>query len=365
MYMLLKGVALMKQILTFFTLLLLIGAAQPQTKRGLERDVSLGQALVIGNDQYQHSPLRNPVNDANDMARVLSEIGFDVTLKTNLNQQAMDEAIDEFGGRLSASQGVGLFYFAGHGARVEGENYLLPIDNNKIREDSDLKYRAVSVAQVWEKIEKKKTRLNIIILDACRNNPYRGMRSLNRGLARMVPVNDENGSIIMFATAAGKTASDLSRNGRNGLFTSHLLSALKTAHQTHQRIDDMFVQVRNAVKEESGGEQEPWYSVSWRKQFCFGGCQTSPSGEELSLLKAEVSALKAQLQAARNDDLFRDRLKDGGLGPEMMWIRAGTFRMGDLQEGGDSDEKLSHRVSLSCFAVGRYEVTFAEYDKCH
>jgi hypothetical protein len=230
-------------------------------------------ALVIGNSQYDYSPLANPMNDATDMARVLEQIGFEVILKTDLNQRALDDAIDDFGRRLLNRQGVGLFYFAGHGAQVNGQNYLLPVDNTRIKDERDLKYHAVDADKILERMEVAQNNVNIMVLDACRDNPYQGSKrgGTQRGLAYM---QSPSGSIIAFATDKGKTAADTSMGGRNGLFTKHLLDVLKTAPQQHQRIDDMFMQVRNAVIQESGGTQEPWYSASLKEPFCFGGCQT-------------------------------------------------------------------------------------------
>jgi len=250
---------------------------QAEPQRGLSRSNSTTMpsnlqqvALVVGNNQYEHSPLKNPVNDATDIARVLEEIGFDVSLKTNLKQRQMDDAIHDFTKRLSQSNNsVGLFYFAGHGAQVNGQNYLLPIDNERIKDGTDLEYHAVYADKILKKMEKAKTSLNIIILDACRDNPYSGGRTLKGGLA---PMQQTHGSIIAFATATGKTASDTSQKGTNGLFTSHLISALKIAHQKHQRIDDMFMQISENVTHESKDRQQPWYLASLKKPFCFGGC---------------------------------------------------------------------------------------------
>ncbi len=272
-------------------------------------------ALVIGNNQYEYSPLQNPVNDATDMARVLEEIGFEVILKTNLDLRAMKKAIREFGKRLAKSRGVGLFFFAGHGTRVEGHNYLLPINNNLIKDATDLEFEAIYVDEVLLRMEKAKTHFNIIVLDACRNNPYQGKRrSLKRGLAGMEP---PKGSIIAFATDKGDTASDMSRSGNNGLYTSHLLKALKRAYQTNQRIDDMFTEVRNQVFEESNRKQEPWSLTSWRAPFCFGGCQTQSISSEIcntSNMSKEViasSILKSQTYKKRKRNYNPNNVIDG------------------------------------------------------
>jgi uncharacterized caspase-like protein len=152
-----------------------------QNKRGLLVS-SERLALVIGNNSYQTGPLKNPVNDAEDMGRVLSELGFRVILQKNVDRRAMEDAIRGFGRQLR-NGGVGLFYFAGHGIQVEGRNYLIPV-NARIESESDVKYEAVDAGFVLGKMEDAQNQLNIVILDACRNNPYaRYFRAANSGLA--------------------------------------------------------------------------------------------------------------------------------------------------------------------------------------
>jgi len=290
----------MKKILTIVVFALLLGACQTSTtrtssesgaydtdSRGPEsKFVTLSPpvysarqlALVIGNSQYEYRSLDNPVNDATDIAAKLRQMGFEVTLKLDLNQVKMGRAIRAFTTRLANNSGVGLFYFAGHGAQVDGVNYLLPIDNNKIGDKQDLKAHAVNVGvQVLERMELVNNHLNIIILDACRDDPYRGARGTRggRGLARM---QSAQGSLLAFATAPGKAAADSSVGGRNGIYTKYLLKGLDNALQTHQRLDDMLMEVRNGVVTESRGGQEPWYSASLQEPFCFGGCLTGSGG---------------------------------------------------------------------------------------
>ena len=250
---------------------------------------------------------------------------------------------------MSQNQGVGLFFYSGHGARVGGNNYLIPTDNDRIVTPEDLEYYAIDANKVLTTMRKAKNHVNIIILDACRDNPYLGAgKSMERGLARMV---SPKGSIIAFATSEGKTASDISDNGRNGLFTSHLIKALKTANQTHQRIDDLFMAVSDAVTTESRGKQEPWQQDSLKRPFCFGGCVKVASTVPVQVPVVIVSP---------PSKFFRDTLGDGSKGPEMVRIPAGSFKMGSNKY---SSEKPIHQVSVSAFSIGKYEVTFAEYDK--
>ena len=178
-------------------------------------------ALVIGNGAYKKAPLRNPVNDAYDMAEALRKIGFEVIHKENASQWSMENAIRDFGKRLRKG-GVGLFYFAGHGIQVKGINYLIPVDA-RIESESDVKYECVDAGRVLGKMEDAGNDLNIVVLDACRDNPFaRGFRSSSSGLARM---DAPKGSLIAYATAPGSIAAD--GIGRNGVYTKHLLDKMK------------------------------------------------------------------------------------------------------------------------------------------
>ena len=217
-------------------------------------------ALVIGNGEYQDAPLANPVNDATDMAQALRDLGFDVMALTNADRQTMREAIREFGEKLKKG-GVGLFYYAGHGMQIKGQNYLIPVKAD-IKAADEVEDESIDANSVLRKMETAGNDVNIIILDACRNNPFaRSFRSAEQGLAKMEgPV----GSIIAYATAPGSTAYDGS--GRNGLYTSHLLKAIKTPGLT---IEEVFKHVRVAVRDETQGQQIPWESSSLTGNFQF------------------------------------------------------------------------------------------------
>jgi formylglycine-generating enzyme required for sulfatase activity len=289
-------------------------------------------ALVIGNRSYQYKPLTNTINDARDMKKVLENLGFEVILKTNLTQIQMLDAIDNFTDRLLESQTVGLFYFSGHGANVAGTNYLLPIDNKKIRRARHLRSYAIDTHKILKTMERDRSNsINIMILDACRDDPFPNSdRSLSRGLGRI----NTRGSIIAFATAIGDTTPDNSPNGRNGLFTYHLLSGLNKAYQTNQRIVDMFIEVINGVKKDTNGRQIPWYNSSLQGKYCIGGCKANHHTSQ------SITKLK---------NYFQDPLKNGDLGPKMTWIPAGSVIMGNKT------------IGIGRFAMGIYEVTVSEY----
>ena len=230
-------------------------------------------ALVIGNSDYKTSPLKNPVNDALDMANALKKLGFAVLLKTDADQRTMERSIRDFGNKLK-SGGIGLFYFSGHGLQVYGRNYLVPV-NAKIESPSDVKYEGVDAGRVLGKMEDAGNDLNIIILDACRDNPFaRSFRSSERGLAKM---DAPTGSILAYATAPGSVAADGS--GRNGLYTSKLLKYMMTPGLPIERV---FKNVRIEVMNESKKLQVPWESSSLTGDFYFVGAHSTDAAVPLT-----------------------------------------------------------------------------------
>jgi hypothetical protein len=217
-------------------------------------------ALVIGNGQYKDSPLLNPVNDARAIGEALARAGFRVVEKENIGRAEMQLALRDFGDALKGG-GVGLFYFAGHGVQVKGRNFLIPVDASIERED-EVAYNGVDANQVLDKMEAASNRLNIVILDACRNNPFaRSLRSASAGLAQM---EAPAGTFIAFATAPGSVASD--GQGKNGLYTQHLLQAML---RPGVKIEDVFKNVRVGVRRDSSGKQVPWENTSLEGDFVF------------------------------------------------------------------------------------------------
>jgi uncharacterized caspase-like protein/Tfp pilus assembly protein PilF len=220
------------------------------------------QALVIGNSRYAHIPLDNPANDAQAMAKALQRAGFQVDLKLDADQRQMEAAIRSFGDRLRGDT-VGLFYFAGHGVQVKGRNYLLPVGSRVERED-EVPFKAVDAQQVLDKMESAKNRINIVVLDACRDNPFaKASRSAagNGGLSQM---DAPSGSLIAFATAPGSVASD--GKGANGLYTQHLLTNLE---RPGLPVEQVFKRTRLGVRLDSRGQQVPWENTSLEGDFYF------------------------------------------------------------------------------------------------
>ena len=210
-------------------------------------------ALVIGNSAYRESPLRNPVNDVRAMAQRFRELGFTVLAHENATKKTMEAAIIEFGRRL-AEGGVGAFYYAGHGLQVRGRNYLVPVDA-EIDDEASTRVAAVDVELLLEQMAEAKNRVNMVILDACRNNPFeRRMRGASRGLAA---VDAARGTLVAYATAPGSVAAD--GDGANGLYTEELLQALR---EPDLKIEEVFKRVRVNVARRSKGAQTQWESSS-------------------------------------------------------------------------------------------------------
>lgn len=219
-------------------------------------------ALLIGNSEYEIGSLRNPANDAQDMAGTLMKLGFDVTFKLNADQEQMEHAISEFGRQLYQG-GVGLFYYAGHGVQVDGENYLIPV-NATIQTESDVRYKAVNIGQVLGKMGEARNGLNMVILDACRDNPFaKSFRSSTRGLA-VVNSSAVKGTLIAYATSPGNVASD--GTDRNGLYTKHLLQHLTSPGLP---VEQVFKRVLQGVERDTNGKQSPWISSSFSGDFFF------------------------------------------------------------------------------------------------
>jgi uncharacterized caspase-like protein len=233
---------------------------KPALTFGIERRV----ALIIGNATYKINPLKNPVNDSNDMARSLRSVGFDVIEVNNATLVQMREATRRFADKLSNSD-VGLVYYSGHGVEVRGKNYLIPV-NADIKREYEVVDQAFDASQFLEMMDNirgpNNKRVNILIVDACRNNELeRSWRSTTNGLARM---DAPGGTFISFATAPGRVAAD--GVGRNSPYTKHLLQALK---QPNMPIEQVFKVVRRNVMDETKGEQIPWENSSLVGDFFF------------------------------------------------------------------------------------------------
>ncbi len=273
------------------------GAAAPAGPVGEPRI-----ALVIGNDAYRDSPLLNPVNDAKAVSAALRASGFEVLERHNLGATEMRRAIREFGEKLRG-KGAGLFYFAGHGVQVNGRNFLIPA-NADIKYEDEIEDQSVDASLVLGKMESAKARINIVILDACRNNPFaRGSRSAQQGLAAMeAPI----GSLIAYATSPGQVASDGA--GKNGLYTQHLVRELG---QPGLKVEDVFKRVRAAVRQASNGRQVPWENTSLEGDFYFRVPDRAEPGasaaEARRAQEAEIQRAVAEAVSRSKEEAERER----------------------------------------------------------
>jgi hypothetical protein len=220
-------------------------------------------ALVIGNGNYTHGGfLSNPENDARSMAESLKRLGFETIVYYNVDQVKLKQAIDEFGNRLRQYE-TGLFFYAGHGIQVKGYNYLIPVDAS-MGSEIDVEYNCVEAGRVLSRMEESGSSTNIVILDACRDNPFERSwtrKAQGQGLAFM---NAPSGSLIAYATSPGSTASD--GPGKNGLYTSSLLKFMNNPGIT---ILEVFQRVRSEVRTKSNNRQTPWESTSLEGNFYF------------------------------------------------------------------------------------------------
>lgn len=296
--------------------------AQDRGLRASKKSSDQRIALVIGNGAYKDAPLQNPVNDARDLSRALAEIGFEVMFRQNLHQKEMKEAIRTFGERLRNGE-IGLFYYAGHGAQVAGRNYLIPV-GAVINNEYEVEYEAVDVGLVIAQMTNAANRTNIVILDACRNNPFaRSFRSAAKGLAS---IDAPSGTLIAYATAPGSVASD--GESKNGLYTQELLKSMRVPDL---QIEQVFKRVRAAVQEKTEGKQVPWESSSLVGDFYFLASKPNNADASRRLetsspdTRINTPSLKPNIQTG-DIKLFADD-GNGNPGPQVSSFRPTDRRM--------------------------------------
>jgi hypothetical protein len=273
-------------------------------------------ALVIGNSAYSSGPLKNPVNDAAAMATQLQKLGFTVILKKNANLRGMEDALTDFGDRLKRG-GVGLFFYAGHGLQVGGANYLVPI-GARISRESDIRYETLDAGKILDEMANANNGLNIVILDACRDNPYsRSFRNAARGLA--IVSNAPAGTFVSYSTSPGNVARD--GDGRNSPYTEALLRYMKEPGLT---IEQVFKGVRAKLGKETGGKQVPWELSSLQGEFYFvpGSGKTAtdiyPSGKIVTdkaesvadVLDDETMKLEGEDRKLEKEKVLLEKKKD-------------------------------------------------------
>lgn len=320
-------------------------------------------ALVVGNDSYKHIPhLDNPRSDAQLVAKALHRQGFELMggdALLDLDKAGLDRALENFGDWLSRFPGaIAVFYYAGHGLQVEGGNYLLPVDANPDT-PSDLRRQTVTADDVVQEMKDAGASLNVVILDACRNNPFggRGLRDAGTGLAEMHKV--PKGTLIVYATQPGNVAQDGPKGGH-----SPFAAALGRA------IDQPGLELRRAfdavgldVMRATGDIQQPWVSSSpVEGEFCFAGCGAageSDTARQLREAQAEIERLKAwrvaQVPAVPEEPPTKPKQSEADFGIEMVDIPGGEFRVG-------ADEFAPNgTVQVAAFSIGKTEVTQGQW----
>ena len=297
-------------------------------------------ALVIGIKEYnrREAELTNPVNDANDMAETLKELGFEVIKRTNLSRVELEKTIEEFGVKL-ADYDVGLFYYSGHGIQFQNQNFLVPKDANMTLE-SQITYHCVNLNRVMNAMEEARTKTNILVLDACRDAPFKkswASRSTNGG--GLAYPNNPPGSITVFATSAGSTAAD-NPGERNGLFTSELLKFIKEPGAT---LSQILINAKKGVYERSSNSQMPAEYNQLLGEFRFTNkLETNPIPQKGS----PVSVPKL----VENIDINRSKY---------ITVQGATFKMG--LNGQSADERPAHDVKVDNFLISKFEVSISEW----
>ena len=271
--------------------LLALGSAQAQAP------IDLRVALVIGNAAYVAAPLANPINDAKAMSAALRAMGFVVVEAHDASKAQMQAALGEAARLLKGKNAVGMLYYAGHGLQLDWRNYMLPVDV-ELRGAADVPVQTVDVQAVLEAFRASGNRMNILVLDACRDNPFAGTAS-GKGLAQM---DAPPKTLLAYATAPGNVAEDGSAASGNGLYTQHLVHEIK---QPGAKIEDVFKRVRLQVRRESEGRQVPWELTSLEDDFSFDPkAQRPQQGSWEKSVVAEKADWDRIKESSRPDDFF-------------------------------------------------------------
>ena len=283
-------------------LLLLAGAPSAAAAERM-RGVTVTEeriALVIGNAAYRNDPLDNPVNDARLIGQALKASGFSVSLRENLDRNGLISALGDFSNRLGENT-IAVLYYAGHGLQLRDRNYLIPVDA-AFRSEDEIPLAGVDLGFLLGRMATARSRINIVILDACRNNPFSGKGGPSaQGLAQMdAPV----GTLLAYATAPGKLAADGS--GANSLYATHLSRHLTTPGLP---VEHVFKRVREAVVRDTRELQVPWESSSLQGEFAFVPGVAAPREAAADVEAAGEMAFWNSIQASTRADEFRAYLR--------------------------------------------------------
>jgi formylglycine-generating enzyme required for sulfatase activity len=332
-------------------------------------------ALLIGNDSYPDAstPLSTTIKDARTLAEEFRRSDFDVDLKENVGKEDMQRAIDAFTGKIRNGTAA-LFYFSGYGIQVARQTYLLPV-NAQVWTEAEVRRDGISVDALLAEMNRKGAKVKIIILDAARRNPFeRRFRASAAGLAAL---DAPDGTLAIYSAAPGKVIND--GTGSNSLFVSELIKELRSPNLT---AEEVFNRARIGVSRASNNEQVPWVASSLLEEFYFGSSRAvatapapspapapapvspspapAPAPPPAARPSPQVSSVAPATEPSggfKPGDVFRDCSSCG----ELVVVPSGSFDMGSSSEY----ENPVHRVSINKpFAIGRYEVTFAEWDQC-
>lgn len=311
----------------FATFALALASAQAQAP------IDLKVALVIGNAGYQRA-LLNPVNDAKAMGETLRGLGFEVIEVRDGSKVQMAEAINKLQATLKGKQGVGMLYYAGHGLQIDARNFMVPVDA-RIARAGDVPAQTVDVAAVIDAFKTAGNRMSIVVLDACRDNPFGGITT-GKGLA---PLDAPSGTFLAYATAPGNVASDGEAASGNGLYTQYLLQELK---KPQARIEDVFKRVRFAVRKASNGKQIPWESTSLEDDFQFNEGR----------VQAPVKPSTAQLRTSfEQEKLDWDRIKDSR-NPDDFYAFVQRYPSGPIAEAAHARLNFLTKPDLTVQGAG-------------
>jgi len=302
----------MKHHARSFLKYLLLGLALASFASEAQSPQDVRIALVIGNAAYKYVPvLGNSGNDAKSMAFLLGRLGFKVLEVVDGDRASMLRAIEQMRGQLNGKQAVAMLYYAGHGLQLDWRNYMVPVDA-KLGKADDVPRQTVDIQEVIRVFKSAATRMNIIVLDACRDNPFPSTTS-SKGLA---PLDAPPGTFLAFATAPGNVAEDGDEASGNGLFTEFLIKEL----QKPTSIENVFKRVRLQVRQKSQGRQIPWDSSSLEEEFAFNdGVKNTFNPDDLirdakekqERLRAEAEAAKQkEIEIVRQRELERVRLAE-------------------------------------------------------
>src|ERR1700676_3022880 len=287
-----------------FVGLMAAGSTTPAHAEAMEKPANVGNpvglsgpeqrvALVIGNSNYQNvGQLPNPAGDAKAVAQLLNDAGFEVVSATDLDHNQMIQVIQDFSGKVAGHgpNTAALLYYAGHGVQLAGENYLVPVDA-RISSEPDLVNGSVRLVDVMATLEAIPSRMRIVILDACRNNPFPSLGDAGRGLAI---VDAPNGSIVGYSTAPGTQALDGA-----GDHSPYTAAFLREAHEKNLPIEQLFKRVRLDVNNSTEGQQTPWESSSLTSDFYFFGDTAVAATRAPAQAKTAYAADNLPSRAAR------------------------------------------------------------------